>query len=75
METFFKIQNERINVLYLVHYEVKEDKPNNDYEIILYLRDAGYKEEIRLSYMGETAKKRFTSDLKKLDGLLRIDTD
>lgn len=75
METFFKIQGYRINVLYIVHYEVKEDKANNDYDIIIYLRDSGYKEEIRLNYIGETAKKRFASDVKRLDGLLRFDND
>lgn len=75
METFLKIQNRRINILYIVHYEVKEDKENGDYDIIIYVRDAGYKDEIHLNYTGETARKRFATDLKKIDGLLRIDND
>jgi len=72
MQTFIKIQNRRINVIYISYYEVNfdDDKANPSHSIKIKMKDGGYKDELDFHYRNAVATKRFQEDLRKLDGIL-----
>lgn len=72
MQTFIKIQNRRINLIYISHYEAKfdEDKVNPSHSIKIKMKDGGYNDDLDFHYRNELATKKFQEDLKRLDGIL-----
>lgn len=68
MQTFLKLGNIRINVVFITHYTVKTEE--NHYQITIHLKDGGFRDHIELEYRGELANKKFNEDLKKLDETL-----
>lgn len=69
METFIKIQNVRINVVYISYYKTKIDD-DGEHHLKIHIKDAGYADDLEFNYKGELASKRFSEDLKKLDTML-----